>query len=226
MKKFKKALSILLSIFIIIIILTILLTININLNMISFSRKYILTESEAADIDADCITVLGASVKANGTPSNMLEDRIEESIMLYNLGISNKLLMSGDHINDDYDEVNVMKNYAIDNKIPSRNIFMDHAGINTFNSMYRLKNIFEVNKTIIVTQEYHLYRAIYIARKLGIEAYGVKSNPRNYKGQFYRDVREVLARVKDFFIIRFGSKSKYEGETISVFGDGDITNDK
>lgn len=226
MKAIKKIFLILLRILIIIVILTILLTISINIKMISFSKEYIVTEEEAAKLNATCIIVLGASVKANGMPSNMLQDRIEESIVLYNLGASNKLLMSGDHINDDYDEVNVMKNYAINKDIPSNNIFMDHAGINTYNSMYRLKNVFEVDKTIIVTQQYHLYRSIYIARKLGIEAYGVASNPREYSGQFYRDIREVLARVKDFFIVRFSKDSKYEGETISVFNGGDVTNNK
>jgi vancomycin permeability regulator SanA len=103
---------------------------------------------------------------------------------------------------------------------------MDHAGLNTYDSMYRLKKIFEVNTTIIVTQDYHLYRAIYIARELGIEAYGVASNPREYSGQFYRDMREVLARVKDYFKVILKPKSIVTGDTISVFGDGDSTNDK
>ncbi len=226
MKKFRKTLSIILRILIIIIILLGIMTLAINLYMINYSKDYILTEDNLSSKNVDCITVLGASVKSNGTPSKMLEDRLNEGVILYNIGVSNRIIMSGDHKSDNYDEVNTMKNYAIEKGIPSSSIFMDHAGLNTYDSMYRLENVFEVNTTIIVTQDYHLYRAIYIARELGIDAYGVASNPREYSGQFYRDMREVLARVKDYFNVILGQKSKVTGETISVFGDGDSTNDK
>lgn len=226
MKSFKRTLSIILRILIIFIILLGIMTVAINIYMINYSKKYILTIDNINTASVNCITVLGASVKSNGTPSNMLEDRLAESVVLYNVGVSNKIIMSGDHANDDYDEVNTMKNYAIKKGIPSSDIFMDHAGLNTYDSMYRLKDIFEVNSTIIVTQDYHLYRAIYIARKLGIEAYGIASNPREYNGQFYRDIREILARVKDYFKVIFEPESTVTGDTISVFGNGDSTNDK
>lgn len=226
MKKLKKILLTTLKILISIIILLGIMTLAINLYMINYAKKYILDEDSLSNINVDCITVLGASVKSNGTPSSMLEDRIEEGVVLYNAGISSRLLMSGDHMKADYDEVNTMKNYAISKGVPSNNIFMDHAGINTYDSIYRLKNIFGVGKTVIVTQDYHLYRALYIARKLGLEAYGVKSNPREYSGQFYRDMREILARVKDFFWTETKQKSTITGKKISIFGDGDSTNDK
>lgn len=226
MIKFKKILLVILRILIILILLLGIMVFAINLYMINYAKEYILTEDEILNINVDCITVLGASVKSNGTPSNMLEDRLDESVILYNIGISNKIIMSGDHATDDYDEVNTMKNYVITKGIPSNNIFMDHAGLNTYDSMYRLKNIFEVNETVIVTQDYHLYRSVYIARKLGIEAYGVASNPREYSGQFYRDMREILARVKDYFKVIIKPKSTVTGDVISVFGDGDLTNDK
>lgn len=226
MKSFKKTLSIILRIFIIFIILLGIMTVSINLYMINYAKKYILTMDNINTASVSCITVLGASVKSNGTPSNMLEDRLAESVVLYNVGVSNKIIMSGDHANDNYDEVNTMKNYAIKKGIPSSDIFMDHAGLNTYDSMYRLKNIFEVGSTMIVTQDYHLYRAIYIARKMGIEAYGIASNPREYNGQFYRDIREILARVKDYFKVIIEPESTVVGDSISVFGNGDSTNDK
>ncbi|HPF83566.1 MAG TPA: ElyC/SanA/YdcF family protein [Bacilli bacterium] len=203
-----------------------LMTLIINIYVINYSKKYILDEEEIGRYKFDCITVLGASVKADGTPSHMLQDRLDKSIVLYNNNISDKILMSGDHAYYDYDEVNAMKNYNIKNGIPSSDIFLDHAGISTYDSMYRLKNIYEVKKTVIVTQDYHLYRSIFIARKLGIEAYGVTANPREYSNQIYRDAREILARVKDFFQIVFKAKSKYAGDTIPVIGDGDVTNNK
>ena len=83
--------------------------------------------------------------------------------------------MSGDHGRVSYDEVNTMKDYAINDGIPSDDIFMDHAGFSTYDSMYRAKEIFGVKKIVIVSQKYHLTRALYIAKKLGIEAYGVSA---------------------------------------------------
>jgi vancomycin permeability regulator SanA len=156
----------------------------------------------------------------------MLEDRLRRGVELYKAGAAPKLIMSGDHGRTDYDEVNTMKQYAIDAGVPSEDIFMDHAGFSTYESMHRAKSIFCVEKMLIVTQEYHLYRAIYAARALGVEAYGVSCDYRSYSGQLYRDIREILARDKDFFTAIFHPKPTYGGETIPVFGNGDLTNDK
>ena len=134
--------------------------------------------------------------------------------------------MSGDHGSDNYDEVNVMKRFAIEKGVKSEDIFMDHAGFSTYDSMYRAKDIFEAKKIVIVTQKYHMYRAIYIAEQLGIEAYGVNSDPRAYAGQTMREVREILARDKDWFKCIIKPKPTYLGETIPVSGNGDATNDK
>jgi vancomycin permeability regulator SanA len=185
----------------------------------------IISEDKAAALDADCILVLGAGVWNDGKPSAMLEDRLLQGIELYENGASDKLLMSGDHGRKEYDEVNVMKKFAIDRNINSENIFMDHAGFSTYESLYRARDIFEAKKIIIVTQKYHLYRALYIAEKLGIDAYGVESNPRKYAGQKKRDLREMLARVKDFFYVIAKPEPTYLGETISIRGNGDATND-
>lgn len=133
--------------------------------------------------------------------------------------------MTGDHGRKDYDEVNAMKEYVIERGIPSEDVFMDHAGFSTYDSMYRAKYIFNAKKIVIVSQEYHLYRAIYIANKLGIEAYGIPAEKINYSGQFNRDLREILARDKDFFKWIFKPKSKYLGEEISLEGSGDVIND-
>jgi vancomycin permeability regulator SanA len=186
----------------------------------------ILTVQQASQLDADCIVVLGALVRTNETPSYILQDRLDRGIELYNLRASDRILMSGDHGRVNYDEVNVMKQYAIDTGIPSQHVFMDHAGFSTYESFYRARDIFLARKVIIVTQEYHLYRSLYIAEKLGLEAYGVAAAGNNYSGQPYRDFREMLARVKDFFYVIFKPEPKYLGETIPVSGNGDLTNDK
>lgn len=172
----------------------------------------------------DAILVLGAGLK-NNKPSKMLEERLQQAIILYENGISNKIIVSGDHGRIDYDEVNVMKQYLIDNHIPEDVIFMDHAGFNTYDSMYRSKYIFNVERIVVVTQEYHLYRALYIANSLGIDAYGSNATKRIYSGQRYRNVREILARVKDFFLSIFKPKSSLLGDKIDLGTSGNVTND-
>jgi len=199
---------------------------GINIYIKSSTKKKILTLEEASALEGiDCILILGAGVWGE-RPTHMLEDRLDYGIALYKAGASNRLLMSGDHGRKNYDEVNVMKKYAIGEGVPSPDVFMDHAGFSTYESLYRARDIFEAKRIIIVTQEYHLYRALYIADKLGLEAYGVPSNPRSYAGQRARDIREVLARVKDFFYVIIKPQPTYLGESIPVSGDGDVTNDK
>lgn len=197
----------------------------INAHVKNVCGKYILLAEDAVNKDAECIVVLGCGVKSDGTPSDMLEDRLIRGIELYKAGAASKLLMSGDHGSDEYDEVGAMKRYAIEAGVPSEDIFMDHAGFSTYESIYRAKEIFGVKKLIIVTQEYHLYRALYIAQDLGMEAYGVASDYRTYVGQSMRDVRELLARCKDFFISILRPKPTYMGDEIPINGNGNVTND-
>lgn len=196
----------------------------INFYVIYSTKKQIKTDySELKNID--CVLVLGAGVWGDN-PSPMLEDRLLKGIELYNKGIAPKIIMSGDHGQDDYDEVNIMKEYAIKKGVPSEDIFMDHAGFSTYESIYRAKEIFGVKNLIIVTQEYHLYRALYIANRLGLNAYGVNSDPREYGGQLYREVREILARNKDFVKCIFKPEPTYLGDFIPINGNGNLTNDK
>ncbi len=223
MKHFKK---IILSIFIIGIACGVLVM-SLNTLVVLSADNRIITMEEAAKLpdDVDCILVLGAGVR-DEKPRPLLKDRIDTGVEAYYAGAAPKLIMSGDHGRVDYDEVNVMKQEAIDQGVPSSDIFMDHAGFSTYESIYRAKEIFGVDKMIIVTQEYHMYRALYIADALGIEAYGVTSDVRSYQGAVYREVREVLARNKDYFKCIFKPEPTYLGEAIAVSGDGDITNDR
>ena len=186
----------------------------------------IIAPEEAQGLkDVDCILVLGCQVKNDGQPSDMLSDRLRRGIELYDQGISPKIIMSGDHGRKEYDEVNTMKQVAVESGIPSNDIFMDHAGFSTYESLYRAKEIFGADKLVIVTQEYHLYRALYIAKDLGIEAYGVSSDYRTYWGQSNREAREILARCKDFVKVIFKPKPTYLGKIIPISGDGNTTND-
>lgn len=173
----------------------------------------------------DCILVLGCGVQPNGVPTAMLEDRLKRGIALYKAGVAPKILMSGDHGQVSYDEVNTMRNYALDQGIPPEDIFMDHAGFSTYESMYRARDIFCAKKILIVTQKYHLYRAVYIANSLGLDASGIDSDYRQYIGQNYRDIRELAARYKDFFTCLFQPEPTFLGESIPVSGSGLLTVD-
>ena len=144
---------------------------------------------------------------------------------MYESGASNKIIVSGDHGRKTYDEVNVMKDYLINKGVPSENIFMDHAGFSTYDSIYRAKEIFQTKNIIIVTQKFHLYRSLYIASKLNLEAKGVSATLRHYTKEATFELREILARDKDFIKTIFKPKPKYLGDAIPVFGDGNTTND-
>ena len=207
------------------IIIIAVIIISINSYVKITTQKQIIQEDDIKNLsDIDCIIILGAAIWGD-KPSPMLEDRLLEGINLYKNNVSNKIIMSGDHGRKEYDEVNIMKKYAIEKGVPSEKIFMDHAGFSTYESIYRAKEIFGAKKVIIVTQKYHLYRALYISNQLGIEAYGVAADPRQYAGATYRELREILARNKDFVKCILKPQPTYLGETIPVSGNGDVTND-
>ena len=188
-------------------------------------ERIVSAEEACALKDVDCIIVLGCSVRPGGVPSDMLRDRLTVGVDLYKGGASPKMIMSGDHGREDYDEVNVMKRFAKDADVPSEDVFMDHAGFSTYESVVRAKEIFGAKKVIIVTQKYHLYRALYIAREIGLEAYGVDAELHRYYGQLMRDLREIAGRNKDFFGCIFNVPTTYMGDRIPLDGSGDITND-
>lgn len=208
-----------------IILLLVILVFTFNGIVVLSSKNRIINIDEVNNIDnVDAILVLGCKVNPDGTPSMMLTNRVEKGIELYEkTGI--KILLSGDHDTKGYDEVNTMKDMVKDN-IPKEDIFLDHAGLSTYDSIYRAKNIYGINKMIIVTQKYHLYRALYIASKLGIEAYGIEADNIPYPFiNIKNEIREVLARDKDFFKLIFKPKSKYMGEPIDIHSSGEITFD-
>lgn len=213
-------------ILIVIAIICITLVLSINFYVVKIAKNKMIKDNDYSLLkDVDCILILGAGIWGD-KPSSMLQDRLDEGIKLYKEGIASKIIMSGDHGREEYDEVNIMKEYAIEQGVPSEDIFMDHAGFSTYESIYRAKEIFDADNIVIVTQEYHLYRALYIADKLNINAYGVNSDPRKYSGQTFRELREVLARNKDFIKCIIKPEPTYLGESIPVSGDGNITNDK
>lgn len=187
--------------------------VGINAYMISYVSDYLIDADSLADYNFDCIMVLGAGLW-DGEPSPMLKERLDFGIEAYNTGCSSKFLMSGDHGRETYDEVNAMKDYVTQNGIDGDSVFLDHAGFSTYESMYRARDVFKAEKMLIVTQKYHLYRAVYNARKLGIDAYGFYREERKYP--IHNDLREAAARVKDFFWCLAEPEPTYLGEEIPV----------
>ena len=223
MKKIKKHLKRLFAAAIVLGLLGGGVVLVINWIMLAVTDDMIVSAEEAAAFGADCILVLGAGVRDDGTPSDMLRDRIDTGIMLYDDQVAPKLLMTGDHGREGYDEVNVMRERAMAADVPSQDIFMDHAGFSTYDSLYRARDVFGVSRVVIVTQEYHLPRALYIARSLGIEAVGVSADLNVYFGQFGHDLREIAARVKGMLYCWFKPEPTYLGEMIPISGNGEAT---
>lgn len=172
---------------------------------------------------ADAVVVLGAKVRKDGSMSLMLKERVDLGIQAYKQGLADRIIMSGDHGAGGYDEVSTMKTYAIEKGVPSEHIFKDHAGFSTYETMYRAKDVFRAKSIIVVTQKYHLYRAVYDAGALGLEVKGIACDKAVYKGDKARKFREAIARVKDFGYTAVKPKPKYLGKTIPVSGNGNVT---
>ena len=206
------------------LLVSILLPLGISAYVCQSVQDQILTPEQAAKLDADAVLVLGARVWDDGQPSGILKDRIITGVDVYQSGASERLLMSGDHGQDDYDEVNAMKDYAIELGVAPEVIFMDHAGFSTYESLYRARDIFQIKTVVIVSQQYHLYRALYVARALGLNAYGVPADLGDYAGMPRFEAREILARMKDFFYAIFQPLPTYLGDVIPITGDGNATN--
>ncbi|MGZ5245190.1 MAG: SanA/YdcF family protein [Bacteroidia bacterium] len=173
--------------------------------------------------------VLGARVYSNGSLSRMMQDRADQGIALYKSGKVEKILVSGDHGTKQYDEVNTIRNYMIKQGIPAEDIFMDHAGFDTYSSMYRARDVFKVKSLIVVTQEFHLPRAIFLAQQLGLDACGLVADAQQYtaRSRRFSAVREVPACVKAFLEGSiFQPEPHFLGEAIPISGDGRLTEDK
>lgn len=203
-------------------VLGILTAAVLNLYVIRTTADRIFA-SQVPESGADCILILGAGVRADGSPSDMLSDRVQTGLSLYRSGAAPKLLMSGDHGRTDYDEVACMLSLALEDGVPAEDVFLDHAGFSTYESLVRAKEVFGAERVVIVSQKYHLHRALYIADSLGLDAVGVSADLRSYRGQRMRDIREAAARVKDVLSVWLEADPTYLGETIDLSGDGRVT---
>lgn len=208
------------------IIICAVVVLGLNSFVCISTNSQIKRSEEIGDKTVDCIMVLGCGVSGS-TPSPMLKDRLDKAIELYKKGAAEKLLMSGDHGGEYYNEVGAMKIYAIKNGVPSEDIFMDHAGFSTYESLYRAKELFGCQNLITVTQRYHLYRTVFLGNSLNIDICGVETENYNYGGMLYREMREILARDKDVFTAMINPKPTVPiGDKIDISTSGDVTNDE
>jgi len=189
-----------------------------------YGTKFCITLDTAPH--ADAVIVLGARVYTDGTPSPILEDRLLYAYALYKNGKAPKILVSGDHGTKRYDEVNVMRSWLLARGVPEEDIFMDHAGFNTYDSMYRAREVFGVKTLLISTQRFHMARSLYIARRLGIDAHGCASDDKDIYRTRYVKFREVFAKGRAFLDVEIVKRSpKYLGEPIPISGSGVATVD-
>ena len=188
----------------VVILVTVLSIFVVNLIVKGSVRENISDSPDALALDGnvDCVVILGAGLKSNGEPSDMLEDRIKTGVEVFNQIDADFILMSGDCSGEHYDEVSAMKKYALSLGVDEDKILLDGQGFSTFESISRVKEEYGFDRVVIITQKYHLYRALYIAEQYEIEAVGVSADLRGYRGQTYRDLREIFARVKDFIITK------------------------
>lgn len=194
----------------------------VNLVVVKTAEPLIVSAGEAeafaGEEGADCILVLGASVTQHG-PSPILANRLDKGLELFGLGVSNIMLLSGDNGTIEYNEVQSMKDYVLEHGGDAgpepANIYLDYAGFSTYNSAIRCKEVFQAKRVVIVTQRYHLYRAVYNAKLVGLDVIGVAAADRQ-NNQLLRDLREIPARVKDFFLTHIGYTPKIMGDPVPL----------
>lgn len=176
---------------------------------------------EAKDVPAaQAVIIPGAAILANRDLSPVFRDRVNTALQLYSSGKVSKILVSGDNSTVEHNEVNPVRNYLLERGVPGEDIFLDHAGFDTYSTMYRAREIFRVESAIIATQEFHLPRAIFLARNLGMTAYGLKADNDSYSLRPRNYVREFFAKEKAALDIMTNRRPKYLGEQIPITGDG------
>lgn len=184
------------------------------------TRGYIFSSIETTPVTQVAL-VLGASVTSGGALSPVLAERADRAIALYNAKKVSKILVTGDNATLSHDEVDPVGKYMVGRGVRKGDIFLDHAGFDTYSSMYRARDVFEVQSLTIVSQPFHLPRAVFIARALGLTAY---ASPADKNGlNAYNYVREVPATVKATYDILFSRVPKYLGQQYPITGDGEDT---
>jgi SanA protein len=193
------------------------LVLGINI-VVGISSKPFIYEDTASAPLAQAVLIPGAAILPSGAPTQFFLDRVDTGLELYKAGKVSKILVSGDNSTETHNEVNPVRLYLIEHGVPDQDIFLDHAGFDTYSSMYRARDIFGVESIIISTQSFHLPRAVFIARILGIKSYGVRSD--GVTPYFRNYIREMLANEKAIMNLILHTRPKFLGDPIPITGDG------
>ena len=173
---------------------------------------------QAASVpNARAAIVFGAGLNADGTPTAVLRDRVKTAAQLYQNGKIEKILMSGDNRFIDYNEPGAMKAFAIQLGIPSDDIILDYAGRRTYDTCYRAKEIFLLSEAILVTQNFHLPRALFTCNSLGLKAWGVSADMRPYRDSGYWNIREIPASLIAFIQVYITQPEPVLGDQEPIF---------
>jgi SanA protein len=190
-----------------------------NLGVYISTKPYLYDPNQAIPA-AEAVLIPGAAIYGNGTLTPIFQDRVDIAVRLYDSKRVKKILVSGDNSTVSHNEVNAVLLYLRTKGIPDQDIFQDHAGFDTYSSMYRARAIFGVSSLLIATQSFHLPRSVFIARALGIEAYGVNADVGTVS--FSNNIREMLADEKALLDILTHRTPKFLGDTIPIMGDGTL----
>jgi SanA protein len=207
------------------VILAVVGILILQLHVKRTSRDLIVTDVKQLK-EAYTGIVLGASVKPDKSLSLILQDRVDAALLAYGNKKFKKFLLSGDHGKKNYDEVNAMKNYLNDRGVPDEDIFLDHAGFDTYDTMYRARDVFKVKSAIVFTQEFHLPRAIYIGKKMGLNVQGYVADQHEYPGNSRFARREWLANMKAWIELNIEKTPTYSGKVTPITGDSKLSHDK
>lgn len=176
---------------------------GVNFYVVLSQNEKFITQQEASQLQIiDYAVVLGCGIK-NGKPSDMLHDRLSQAVKLMEESPSLSLIISGDNSGEEYNEVGVMYDFLVENGVDESRLITDNIGFSTGESVENLKNVYNAERVVIVTQDFHLYRALFITEKLGIEAYGLEAAHDHFTHHYYSSLREIFARNKDFLKYTF-----------------------
>jgi vancomycin permeability regulator SanA len=206
-----------------------LVTLTVALAAVVGANARVLGEGGARVVPAarvpesDAILVLGAGVHADGSPSEVLEDRLAAALALWQDGRAPRILVSGDHGRASYDEPNAMRRWLETRGVPREAIFMDHAGFDTYSSVWRARHVFGAERVIVVTQRFHLARALFVAGRVGMGATGVAADRRTYRGAAWHEAREVVSRAKAWVDVEREREPRFTGPRVELAGDGRVT---
>jgi SanA protein len=207
------------------VLLSIVAVLILQLHVKRTSREAIKTDMTQLE-EAYTGIVLGASIKPDKSLSLILQDRVDAALLAYKNKKFKKFLLSGDHGKENYDEVNAMKNYLNNKGVPDEDIFLDHAGFDTYDTMFRARDVFHVTDAIVFTQKFHLPRAVYLGKNMGLNIQGFVADQHEYPGNSHFARREWLANIKAWMELNIEKSPAYSGKVIPITGDSKLSHDK